>query len=33
MLFSRLLALSRLIGQEISTTQLKIKLARWVQPA
>ncbi|EDM85051.1 hypothetical protein LMED105_05862 [Limnobacter sp. MED105] len=33
MLFSGLLALSKLIGQKTSFKQLKVKLARWVQPA
>lgn len=33
MLFSGLLALSKLIGKKTSSAQLKVKLARWVQPA
>jgi hypothetical protein len=35
MLFSGLLALSKLIGRKTSSSsaQLKVKLARWVQPA
>lgn len=33
MLFSSLLALSKLIDQKTSSAQLKTKLARWVQPA
>lgn len=33
MLFNGLLDLSKLLGQNTSTAQLKVKLARWVQPA
>ncbi len=33
MLFSGLLALSKLIDQKTSFAHLKVKLARWVQPA